>query len=40
MSNLEISNLMSIGQFAVRSRLSIKALRLYDSIGLLPPTTN
>ena len=28
---------MSIGQFAVRSRLSIKALRLYDSIGLLPP---
>jgi DNA-binding transcriptional MerR regulator len=37
MSNLELSNLMSIGQFAVRSRLSIKALRLYDSIGLLPP---
>ena len=28
---------MSIGEFARRSRLSAKALRLYDEIGLLPP---
>ncbi len=29
---------MSIGEFASRSRLSAKALRLYDERGLLPPT--
>ena len=29
--------LMSIGEFAVRSRLSQKALRLYDELGLLAP---
>lgn len=28
---------MSIGSFARRSRLSPKALRLYDELGLLPP---
>jgi DNA-binding transcriptional MerR regulator len=28
---------MSIGEFARRSRLSAKALRLYDARGLLPP---
>ena len=28
---------MSIGQFAAASRLSLKALRLYDENGLLPP---
>lgn len=30
-------NLMSIGQFAQATRLSLKALRLYDENGLLPP---
>jgi DNA-binding transcriptional MerR regulator len=30
-------DLMSIGEFARRSRLSAKALRLYDELGLLPP---
>lgn len=30
-------DLMSIGEFARRSRLSPKALRLYDKLGLLPP---
>ena len=29
---------MPIGQFAAASRLSLKALRLYDENGLLPPT--
>jgi DNA-binding transcriptional MerR regulator len=29
--------LMSIGEFAVRTRLSQKALRLYDELGLLVP---
>jgi DNA-binding transcriptional MerR regulator len=29
--------LLSIGEFARRSRLSRKALRLYDGLGLLPP---
>ena len=28
---------LSIGEFARRSRLSAKALRLYDEMGLLPP---
>jgi protein phosphatase len=28
---------MSIGEFASRSRLSAKALRLYDELDLLPP---
>lgn len=30
--------LMTIGEFSRRSRLSLKALRLYDELGLLPPT--
>src|SRR3984957_8447822 len=30
-------DLMTIGAFAERSRLSPKALRLYDRLGLLPP---
>ena len=30
-------DLMSIGEFAGLSRLSAKALRLYDELGLLPP---
>ena len=29
--------LMGIGEFAPLSRLSPKALRLYDELGLLPP---
>ena len=29
--------LLSIGAFARRSRLSLKALRLYDRLGLLKP---
>ena len=32
-----MENLISIGQFAAASRLSLKALRLYDDNGLLPP---
>jgi DNA-binding transcriptional MerR regulator len=31
------TNLMPIGEFAKRSRLSHEALRLYDAMGLLPP---
>src|ERR1700744_3472671 len=31
------ADLASIGEFARRSRLSPKALRLYDRLGLLPP---
>jgi PPM family protein phosphatase len=30
-------DLVSIGEFARLSRLSAKALRLYDELGLLPP---
>ena len=30
-------DLMTIGAFAERTRLSAKALRLYDRLGLLPP---
>ena len=30
-------DLMTIGAFAMRTRLSPKALRLYDRLGLLPP---
>jgi DNA-binding transcriptional MerR regulator len=30
--------LLSIGEFARRSRLSARALRRYDELGLLPPT--
>jgi DNA-binding transcriptional MerR regulator len=33
----ELVGQMSIGEFASRSRLSAKALRLYDELGLLPP---
>ena len=32
-----MENLVPIGQFAAASRLSLKALRLYDENGLLPP---
>ena len=32
-----MTTLLTIGAFARTSRLSIKALRLYDEIGLLPP---
>ena len=31
------TSLLSIGAFARRARLSLKALRLYDRLGLLPP---
>jgi DNA-binding transcriptional MerR regulator len=37
MSLTTSSDLLSIGAFARRSRLSLKALRLYDELGLLPP---
>lgn len=37
MSVTTSSDLLSIGAFASRSRLSLKALRLYDELGLLPP---
>ena len=30
-------DLMTIGAFAERTRLSAKALRLYDRLGLVPP---
>jgi PPM family protein phosphatase len=30
-------DLMTIGEFAARTRLSPKALRRYDRLGLLPP---
>ena len=30
-------NLIPIGRFSRMTRLSVKALRLYDEIGLLPP---
>ena len=30
--------LLSIGEFAVASRLSSKALRIYDNRGIIPPT--
>jgi DNA-binding transcriptional MerR regulator len=30
-------DLLSIGTFANMTRLSIKALRLYDGLGILPP---
>src|SRR5271154_7237513 len=33
----ELVDQMGIGEFARRSRLSAKALRLYDELGLLPP---
>jgi DNA-binding transcriptional MerR regulator len=33
----EVENLIPIGQFSEASRLSPKALRLYDDNGLLPP---
>ena len=32
-----MEDLIPIGQFAAASRLSPKALRLYDENGLLPP---
>ncbi|MGH2417902.1 MAG: MerR family transcriptional regulator [Candidatus Limnocylindria bacterium] len=37
MSLMTPSDLLPIGAFARRSRLSLKALRLYDELGLLPP---
>lgn len=33
----DMENLVPIGQFAAASQLSLKALRLYDDNGLLPP---
>jgi DNA-binding transcriptional MerR regulator len=33
-----VRDLIPIGEFAAASRLSLKALRLYDENGLLPPT--
>ncbi len=35
---MEAAEEMSIGELARRSRLSPKALRLYDELGLLPPS--
>ena len=35
--NQVATDFMPIGAFARRSRLSLKALRLYDAMGLLPP---
>lgn len=35
--NKTATDLMSIGRFSQASRLSLKALRLYDALGLLPP---
>ena len=32
-----MSQFMTIGEFAARTRLSPKALRLYDELGLLSP---
>jgi DNA-binding transcriptional MerR regulator len=41
MSGAEIGKrerqLMTIGTFAVRSRISMRALRIYDRLGLLKP---
>ncbi|TSA82426.1 MerR family transcriptional regulator [Deinococcus detaillensis] len=37
MPNTPTRSSMTIGAFSQLSRLSIKALRLYDSLGLLPP---
>ena len=34
---IERDGLLTIGVFATRARLSAKALRLYDSVGLLVP---
>lgn len=34
---VETDDLLTIGAFAARARLSAKALRLYDRMGLLPP---
>jgi DNA-binding transcriptional MerR regulator len=33
----EVMRLLSIGEFARQSRLSPKALRIYDEMGILPP---
>jgi DNA-binding transcriptional MerR regulator len=35
--DMRTTDLLSIGRFAEASRLSLKALRLYDRTGLLPP---
>ncbi|MFF4614190.1 MerR family transcriptional regulator [Nonomuraea jabiensis] len=32
-----MSDLMTTGKFSARSNLTVKALRLYDAKGLLPP---
>ena len=39
MSHVTTDQLMTIGAFARRSRLSLKALRLYDELGLLRPVS-
>lgn len=37
MTPMDRDDLLTIGAFAARARLSAKALRLYDRLGLLPP---
>lgn len=37
MADAPASELLSIGEFSRRTRLSVKALRIYHRIGLLPP---
>ena len=37
MTRSDMDDLLTIGAFAARARLSAKALRLYDRLGLLPP---
>ncbi|MGW1673809.1 MerR family transcriptional regulator [Streptomyces sp. NPDC002324] len=37
MNDDDVDDLLTIGAFAARARLSAKALRLYDRLGLLPP---
>ena len=37
MASLETVNLMSIGRFSRLTGLTVKALRHYDELGLLPP---
>jgi DNA-binding transcriptional MerR regulator len=38
-TNSSNDQLMTVGDFSRRSRLSLKALRLYDEIGILEPAT-
>ena len=36
--NLTLPELLTIGEFAYQTRLTVKALRIYDDFGLLRPT--